>query len=168
MEQRVRMEPSGLNGYRYEPRPIRFLGAGEAKAGWRVKRYVITAPRHGGVLPEAATTASEAALHEALPAGRRDGEAHGVAILTTHLGVQGLWVLVDWWASGDILMHRHHHAPVDSPAELRDVSGQGFGPCVWELAVQAHEREAWLRHVLAAPAGPDLPAYLADGLTASV
>ena len=133
-----------------------------------MKRYAITVARHGGVLPNDATAASEAALEEALPAGCRDGEAHGVAIQTTHLGLEGLWVLVDWWAFGDVLMHRHFHAPVDRPVELRDVSGQGFGPCVWELAVQAHERDAWLRHVLAAPAGPDLPAYLTDGLTASV
>ena len=63
-------------------------------------------------------------------------------------------------------MHRHLRAPVDSFADLQDAAAEGFGPCIWELAVQAHERQAWLQHVLANPNGPDLDAYLKDGLTA--
>ena len=43
---------------------------------------------------------------------------------------------------------------------LRDAAVEGFGPCVWELAVQAHERQAWLRYVLVNPHGPDVDAYL--------
>ena len=85
-----------------------------------------------------------------------------------HMGLQGFWVLVDWWAYGDVLMHRHFRAPVERPDDLRDAAADGFGPCVWELAVQAHERGAWLRHVLARRGGPDLAAYLRDGLDAEV
>ncbi len=87
---------------------------------------------------------------------------------TIHLGLKGLWVLIDWWAYGDVLMHRHLHAPVTDPGALQDVSTEGFGPCVWELTVQAHERRASLEHMLARPQGPDLQAYLDDGLTAVV
>lgn len=65
-----------------------------------------------------------------------------------------------------MLMHRHCHASLDDPTRFADVASRHVGPCVWELAVQAHEREAWLRHVLANPAGPDLDAYLRDGLSA--
>jgi hypothetical protein len=39
------------------------------------------------------------------------------------------------------------------------------GAC--ELAVTAHEGGAWLRHVLANPAGPDIDRYLADVYTAA-
>ncbi len=35
--------------------------------------------------------------------------------------------------------------------------------CVWELAPLVHERDAWVRHMLA-PDQPDLDAYLADYL----
>lgn len=34
--------------------------------------------------------------------------------------------------------------------------------CVWELVVTAHERDAWVRHMLTAR--PDAPTYLADAL----
>jgi hypothetical protein len=43
--------------------------------------------------------------------------------------------------------------------------------CVWELPPIAHERDAWVRHMLL-PDKPDLDAYLADfmpdGLTGRV
>ena len=43
--------------------------------------------------------------------------------------------------------------------------------CVWELPPIAHERDAWVRHMLV-PDQPDLSAYLADfmpdGLTGRV
>lgn len=159
--------PPGLQDYRYEARPIRFLGVRRASA-WQVKRYAITTPGGGGRLPEEAAAAAWDALASTLPADLAAGRSQGAAILTMHAGRQGFWVLVDWWAFGDILMHRHFRAAADRPVDLRDVSGEGFGPCVWELAVQAHERHAWLEHVLANPAGPDLSAYLLDGLSAEL
>lgn len=71
-------------------------------------------------------------------------------------------------AHGDVLRHRHLHASVDDLTDLQDAAAEGFGPCVWEFAVQGHERRAWLRHVLANLQGPDLDAYLEDRLAALV
>ena len=166
MSKQIETQLPGLFGYRYELRPIRFLGVSTTPSGWNVKSYAITVADLGGTLPDKGVELAWQALIAALsvPSDTKDG--HGVAILTMHLGLRGFWVLVDWWASGDMLMHRHLRAPVDSLSDLRDVSAEAFGPCVWELAVQAHERRAWLEHVLARPQGPDLPAYLRDGLTA--
>ncbi len=164
--QQIEAKPPGLSGHRYEPRPIHFLGASTTPAGRHVKSYAIMAAGHGDKLPEAGIEASWQALTAALPACPTARDSHGVAILTMHLGLQGFWVLIDWWANDDVLMHRHLHAPVDRPAELRDAATEGFGPCVWELAVQAHEHRAWLQHVLANPNGPNMREYLEDGLTA--
>ncbi len=154
-----------LRDYRYEPRPIRFLGADREIAGWRVKRYAITVAGRGGEIPDAAAEAAWRHGAVALPTPVGAAGSHGAAILTMHMGLEGFWVLVDWWAHGDILMHRHLRAAVDQPEKLQDAAPEGFGPCVWELAVQAHERDVWLRHVLINRAGPDMAAYLADGLT---
>lgn len=118
------------------------------------------------MIPEIAAQAAERAAGTALPLLPGAHASHGAAVLTMHMGLQGFWVLVDWWAHGDVLMHRHLRAPVEQPGALRDAAPEGFGPCVWELAVQAHERHAWMRHVLVNPRGPDMDAYLVDGLTA--
>lgn len=157
---------AGLAGYVYEPRPIRFLGAAQTGGGWHVKRYAIAAA--GRRVADGAAEAAWRTAEAVLPLPADAGERHGVAVLTMHMGLQGFWVLVDWWAHGDVLMHRHMRAPVEQPGDLRDAAADGFGPCVWELAVQAHERGAWLRHVLARRGGPDLAAYLRDGLDAQV
>lgn len=158
----------GLQDYTYEPRLISFLGATRSETGWYMKRYVITLASKKGAMADAAVQAAERAAGVALPLPRGAGASHGVAVLTMHMGLQGFWVLVDWWAHGDVLMHRHLCAPAEQPEALHDAAPEGFGPCVWELAVQAHERQAWLRHVLVNPGGHDVDAYLADGLTAMV
>jgi len=160
--------PPGLQGYTYEARPISFLGTFRTQAGWRIKQYAVTLAGKEGTIPDAAVRAAEQASEMALPLPLGADASHGIAVLTMHMGLQGFWVLVDWWAHGDVLMHRHLRAPVGRPEALRDAAPEGFGPCVWELAVQAHERQAWLRHVLANPRGPDVDAYLADGLTVVV
>lgn len=167
MSRQIETQLPGLSGYRYEPRPIRFLGVRTTPAGWNVKNYAIMAVGHGDTLPKVGVEAAWQALTAALPVHSAH-DSHGVAVLTMHLGLQGFWVLIDWWAYGDVLMHRHLRAPVDDVTNLQDAAADGFGPCVWELAVQAHERRAWLQHVLANPQGPDLGAYLKDGLTALV
>ena len=105
-----------------------------------------------------------AALLDAVP--ERDADA-GIAFLTIHFGLAGIWLLVGWW-QGDVVRHRHLRAPFDDLARLRDVAPEHYGPCVWELAVQARERTAWIAHVLADPAKPNFETYLADGMSATV
>ena len=82
-----------------------------------------------------------------------------------HVDAGGIWLLLDWWSEGDRLLHRELRASIDNPTRFVDGGPHPVGRSVWDLAVQAHERAAWLRHVLANPDGPDLKAYLADGLT---
>lgn len=157
--------PGGLRGYRYAPRKIAFQGM-RPSGRWRVKTTVITVrgtAAHFADEIEAAQAFAEAVLD---PVPDRDADA-GVAFVTIHLGLAGVWLLVDWW-EGDLLRHRHFLASFDDPARFRDVAPEHYGPCVWELAVQAHERTAWITHVLANPGGPDLDAYLADGMNATV
>ncbi len=158
----------GLEGYTYEKRPIEFLGTGQGPGDWHVKAYSITVAGDCAFLPAGAVEAARRMATAILIEPSALADSHGVAILTMHLGLQGFWVLLDWWAHGDSLMHRHFRAPVEEPAALTDVSAEGFGPCVWELAVQAYEREAWLRHVLLRTETPDLGGYLGDGLSARV
>jgi hypothetical protein len=46
------------------------------------------------------------------------------------------------WEDGDIPRHHHFHAALSDPTDFTDVSSDRYGPCVWELAVQAYERPA--------------------------
>lgn len=154
---------TAIAGARYRTRPVRFLELWR-HGGWRVKVYGIAAgaqrPR-----PELVSAAKTVAAKE-LPQPA-DGEGrYGVAFLTVHDGADGAWVLVDWWAEGNLLYHHLHGADLATPTDLRPVSG-GLAACTWELAVTCFERRAWLDEVFAAEA-PDLDRYLAARLDAEV
>jgi len=58
------------------------------------------------------------------------------------------------------LLHTVWVSPVDNPMALHEPAADHNSVCVWNLAVQCFEREAWMQTVLANPAGPDLKAYL--------
>ena len=155
--------PKSLASYRYRPRSISFLGA-QTCDRWRVKINVVTTRGVASDFPDvvaAAWQTSESVLR-AVPDTDLDTN---IAFLTLHLGLAGVWLLIDRWEEGDILRHHHFRAALDDPTHFVDVSADHYGPCVWELAVQAFERQAWLDCVLANPDGPDVEAYLRIGLT---
>ena len=158
--------PPALRAYRYKPRTIAFQGVRQSDR-WSIKLTVVTVRGAAAHFEDEIEAAVDRGAR--LLAGLSEGSGDaGVASLIVHVGLAGVWLLLDWWSDGDMLMHRHFFAPLDDSTRFADVEGRHLGPCVWELAVQAHEREAWLRHVLQNPNGPDLDAYLADGFSAVV
>lgn len=88
-----------------------------------------------------------------------------MGFLGVHDGRGGNFVFLDWWAQENELHHEVYFSATQRPGELRrGMPGEDPAACVWDLSVIAHEREAWIRHVLAAPEAPDLEAYLQDRL----
>ncbi|MGJ4940274.1 hypothetical protein ACQR1W_06830 [Bradyrhizobium sp. HKCCYLS1011] len=155
-----------LAAYQYRPRMVTFLGT-RSCGRWRAKINAITVSGVASDVPdiiEAAWDTSASVLRE-LPETELDSN---IGFLTIHVGEAGVWLLIDRWEDCDILRHHHFRAPLTDPTRFADLSAEHYGPCVWELAVQAFERQAWLDHVLANPAGPDVEAYLSAGLTGSI
>jgi hypothetical protein len=155
--------PRSLAYYHYRPRSIAFQGV-RSCGRWRVKINLITmggGPSNVQDIVEAAWQASASVLQD-LPETELDTN---IAFVTIHVGLEGVWLLIDRWEEGDILRHHHFRAALDDPTHFVDVSADHYGPCVWELAVQAFERQAWLDCVLANADGPDIEAYLRIGLT---
>ncbi|HET9140344.1 hypothetical protein [Actinophytocola sp.] len=133
--------------------------------GWKVKTYGISAddarPRTELVRAARALAASE------LPdRPDRDG-AFGVGFLIVRDDPASCLVLVDWWAHAGELYQRAFAAPWDRPGALAPRSSPAIGG-VCELQVTAHERQAWLRHVLNNPAGWNIDGYLADTCAAAI
>ena len=86
------------------------------------------------------------------------GSDRALGHIIVHAGEDAIWLLAQWWTPGAILRGLIARAPLHfmdfAPA---DASLQG---CVWELAVIAHERAAWIRHMMCAE--PDIHGFLAD------
>ena len=146
----------------YRTRTIGPLGI-EARDGWRIKVYGIAydrkAPR--SELVDAAT----AVAFEVLPTPPASETRYAVGFLGVHDGRGENFVFVDWWEHENELHHHVFFSPSAEPAGLRPAVDGDPIACVWDLAVVAHERDAWVRHVLASEAGPDFDAYLADQLS---
>jgi hypothetical protein len=140
----------------------RFLGTVDL-SGWRFKSY--WASQDGRPRP---ALLAQARLHAAgaLPDRPDRVGAYGVGFMIVEASPSRLLAQVSWWVRPDELYQRSFAAPgvtdsLDEPLMLAPaVTPTVGGSC--ELAVTAHEAGAWLRHVLANPAGPDIDAYLAD------
>ena len=149
----------------YEPRPISDLGTFE-HAGWRMKLVGIA---YRGARPrDALVEATTKVVPAILPQPAVTDVRYGTGFIGIHDGRQACFCFIDWWESENELHHRTLLAPSERPAALSEVTGTAFMACAWDLAVIAHERQAWVDTVLANPQGPDLDAYIACRLRGSV
>ncbi|MEU6234874.1 hypothetical protein [Kitasatospora sp. NPDC047058] len=135
--------------------------------GRHVKRYHVTAdPR--GIDPEV-ERAAYALLPELLPPP--DGTPPASFVVLHRGGDTGAYLNVYSWVWDNVLHFAGAAAgqpvlgcPDTDPTHFVRLDRSLIG-CVWELPPIHHERDAWVRHLLA-PDRPDLPAYLADALPA--
>ena len=109
--------------------------------------------------PAPLLAAALAQVDARLPGAARDeGGAEGPGFVILHRGEAGIWLLMDWWAHGDICCQRLSRA---------DPGGTAFAPmddrpllaCIWEMQVIEDERRAWMAHMMRD--APDAGAYLA-------
>jgi hypothetical protein len=149
----------------YRTRTIRPLDLWKLER-WRLKVYGIvyggTAPRAS--LVEAARTAVQNAVCALDPADSN----YGVGWVTVHDARDSVFVLLDWWGGENMVFQRLWHGSSEAPASLTGGDLSAPVMCVWELAVAAAERQAWIDCVLANPAGPDLERYLTVRLSDDV
>lgn len=140
----------------HRTRPIRYLGLHRA-SGWSYKLYTIA-----GVGDDVDPSLVELAKERAgavLPRPAQTTTRYGASFVIVHEATDFTTVVIDWWERVNELRHRVLRAPPDAPGSLTDITASGESVCVWELRVQAFEREAWLDTVLRNPGGPDLGAY---------
>lgn len=135
-------------------------------AGLRVKRYHVSADP-AGIAPEV-EKAAYAMLPELLP--EPDGTPAATFVVLHRGGDDGAYINAYSWVWDNVLHFRGAAAgqpvigcPDRDPTRFVILDLPWIG-CVWELPPVLHERDAWVRHMLA-PNAPDLGGYLADSLT---
>lgn len=133
--------------------------------GRHFKRYHVTADPTG-IDPEV-EKAAYAVLPRLLP--EPDGTPPAGFLVLHRGGDTGAYLNVYSWVWDNVLHFCGAAAgqpaldcPDLDPTQFAVQSRPWIG-CVWELPPLTHERDAWVRHMLA-PHAPDLDAYLADSL----
>lgn len=123
----------------YHERPARSLGT-RRPHGRLVKLYAIEAPgRHVEAAQE------RAALELATQVLDGDADSTGLAVVIAHAGTDGDYVVVQSWIADYMTRIAGFAGPTGEPLAPAPA---GIGPCVWEAAVLAHERTAFVAHVL--------------------
>lgn len=143
----------------YQTRPIRYLETWEQE-GWRAKVYGISSLAE--FPPAELVDAIKDVAASSLPQPAATSDRYGVAFLYAHQGRNGGgYASVNWWANENELFHYQYEATPEDLNVLRSTEETGgSSACVWDLAVIAHERQAWIDCVLKNDDGPDFERYL--------
>jgi hypothetical protein len=136
------------------------------RAGRHVKRYHVTR-EPDGILALELAEAAYAVADKLLPAP--DDETPPASWLVLHEGKDAMYLCVYSWVWGNVVHARNAAAGepfvgcLDKDLTNYVVLSEPLIGCVWELPTMAHERTAWVQHILT-PDTPDLAGYLADTL----
>ncbi len=160
----------------YIPRPISFLRV-EQFGGWRIKLYSLrpaTSPEIPDQMIESALPVLSTHLHAEKPPLNVAGtdwnhlEDYNVGFAMLHIGSEAVFLLCDYWVGENMLNHTVWISSLEGEPNWQPINASGTSVCVWELAVQSHEREAWIKHVYNPIATPDFDGYLVDTLTTTI
>lgn len=91
-----------------------------------------------------------------------DATYEKVGFLILHAAKEGILSLINWWVGENMLNTHVFLTNPEQPASFELVSGDGLGPCVWELEIMNHERLSWLEHYLKKAPNPDFEAYMGE------
>jgi hypothetical protein len=132
-------------------------------AGWYVKVYTVT--NRPAFNSEQTLHAVTSALAQWIKIPEQTSlPVYQHAFLIVHEAREGVWILFNWWTGGEMINRRTWFADFDQPALLQHQPQNDGLVCVWELEVIAHERQAWINHILTHHQSPDFEGYRQDVL----
>lgn len=94
-------------------------------------------------------------------AAETEGAHNGLGYVILHCGKTANFLLLDWWAHGDICCRLLYASNLDQPTLFERVA-RPLSACVWETVVISHERNAWVNQMMQITPSPG--GYLADVL----
>lgn len=145
----------------HQQRPITPLGVWES-TGFAMKVYGIAYNRPGPRVELIEAARAIAGEYLLLPTTQR---THGVGFIGIHDGRGENQIFIDRWINENEVLHHVWVSRIETPADVHPAPYDFNSVCIWDLKVQCHEREAWMRHVLDNPNGQDFEGYMADTLS---
>lgn len=147
----------------YKKRHINFLET-HTIDDWKVKCYGISKHGHFDQDEFYANALKELPAWLTLKNGFEESNDK-IAFLILHAGTEGIFTLINWMVGSNMLNTHIFLTQYDQMDTFNKVSGQGFGPCIWELEVINFERVSWTEHILKSST-PNYEAYLMDHFNA--
>lgn len=97
-----------------------------------------------------------------------DSRDEKIAFLILHPATEGIFSIINWWVGTNMLNTNIFLTAPEKPNAFTKISGDGLGPCVWELEVMYHEGKSWTQNVLKQPNQPDFESYLKDVINTEI
>ena len=85
---------------------------------------------------------------------------HHMGFLILHKGNEGHFIVLNWWVGENMLNTRIYFSSFNNYNTIKQISGAGLGPCIWELEVIHHEKITWTNDVLKRSHEPNFKSYL--------
>ena len=80
-----------------------------------------------------------------------------------HEAREGVLVLLNWFTGENMVETKIYFADFTNPSEIKpSIYNPKALVCIWELEIFAHERKAWIQHVLSKADSPDFDSYIND------
>lgn len=147
-----------MDPMRFDYRPRRIVPLDLHRAdGWRLKRYSLLA--EGRDTDEALVEAATDAALAFLPRPAAGEGRYGVGFVGVHRGDSYDFVTVAYWTYRTELRLQTFMRPSSASYRLEPIQAGELSMDVWDLALLAFERDAWLATALE-PDEVDLEAYL--------
>jgi hypothetical protein len=134
-------------------------------SGWQLKIYSIL--YRNKVQNDALIDAAKHVAGAFLPQPAVTDSHYGVGFISVHQGQSYDFVTVAYWAYDTELRYQSYMRPSSSSYALTPVTAGELSSDVWDLALLAFERDAWVKWVLTADS-PQLKAYLQETLSAEL
>ena len=99
-------------------------------------------------------------LTQCLADSATSDSVYGVAFLTVQDDSGGRLAALRWWVGRHELRHRAFISPIHMPDQVFPCGTDAYFANVWDLAVIAFERDAWIQCVLRGNGCPDTHGYL--------
>lgn len=145
----------------YKPRKIDFKNWVEVN-NWVVKIYTITNQSSFG------SNVTVKLVESHLPNWLNEIDksklpTYKQAFLIIHEAREGVWILLNWWTGGEMIETKVYFSNFKTPNKISNSPHNTNALiCVWELEVFAHERKAWIKHILKKAKNPDFYNYKLD------
>ena len=150
----------------YKPRTIEFKELITIE-DWRVKVYTIT---KGETFENHEFYDSAIAqLPKWLQMENGFNSSHeNIGFLIFHVATEGIFSIINWWVGKNMLNTVVFITDPEQPEAFKKISGDGLGPCVWELEIINHERQSWMKNMLKKEPDPDYNKYLSDTISIEI
>lgn len=143
----------------YQDRPTHFIGIEKIDA-WSFKCYEVIDVSNTKPQPEEWEYAIQ------LSAQNIQNYAHSITELKIgyiiyHKGFDTNYIVISWWFHENMLRMFAYASMRSKACEFRLVT-DGLNICVWDMLIHAHERNAFVKHILRKPASAQFKNYLYD------